>query len=103
MAVERATETVQHCKEYLLSAKDTSLHQVGNILGKGDDSIKVESVEVEIVTEKDDEQPTCSIDQAVETIERNRMAAFPFSGFPQDEGSEDDEVDSISGGQVAIE
>ena len=42
-----------------------------------------------------------SIDQAVENIERNRMASFPFAGFPADSDENEEDPSSISGGQVA--
>ena len=99
----RATETVQHCKEYIVSAKDASLQQVNSVLakaGKEGDATSV-SPPPDMTEEEVEKKDLVSIDQAVENIERNRMASFPFAGFPADSDENEEDPSSVSGGQVA--
>jgi hypothetical protein len=108
VAVGRATETVQHCKEYLVSAKDASLQQVRSVLKPKDatDAKDAAAVNQDVVPaeEKEEEEGRpCSIDQAVENIEKNTMVSFPFGGFPSEPEECEDDLISVSGGggQVA--
>jgi hypothetical protein len=97
VAVGRATDTVQQCKNYLTSAKDESLQQVGAVLPPpGNDDAAQGSADPNQLIEE--EQQLFSIDQAVENIERNRFVAGSgrFAGFPADT-EEDDFVDDVVG------
>jgi hypothetical protein len=101
VAVGRATETVQHCKEYIVSAKDASFQQVRSVL-KTKDAKDVKDASTGADNPEEEEAQPCSIDQAVETIERNTLASFPFGGFPAEPDECEDDLISVSGGgQVA--
>jgi hypothetical protein len=111
VAVGRATDTVQQCKNYLTSAKDASLQQVGAVPpppAGNDDAAPPPSADSNQLIEpekEEEEQQLFSIDQAVENIERNRFVAGSgrFAGFPPDteeDDLEDDVVGSIASRQV---
>jgi len=99
VAVGRATDTVQQCKDYLTSAKDASFQQVGAIVlpaGKADAAPTTADAEQLIEPQEEEEQQLFSIDQAVENIERNRFGgSVRFAGFPAD--AEEDDVDDVMG------
>ena len=90
MALGRATETVQQCRDYLASTKDTSIQQVGPVLAGGRAAATATAAAEQL--EEPEEQPCPSIDQAVENIERNRFGSVKFAGFPADADEEEEEL-----------
>jgi hypothetical protein len=88
---------VQQCKNYLTSAKDASLQQVGAAVPPpaGNDDAAPGSADPNQLIEE--EQQLFSIDQAVENIERNRFVAGSgrFAGFPAD--TEEDDMEDVVG------
>jgi hypothetical protein len=104
VAVGRATDTVQQCKNYLTSAKDASLQQVGAVpppAGNDDAASADPNQLIEPEKEEEEQQQLLSIDQAVENIERNRFVAGSgrFAGFPAD--TEEDDLDDEVVGSTA--
>jgi hypothetical protein len=101
VAVGRATDTVQQCKNYLTSAKDASLQQVGAAVppppAGNDDAASADSNQLIEPEKEEEEQQLLSIDQAVENIERNRFVAGSgrFTGFSAD--TEEDDMDDVMG------
>jgi hypothetical protein len=93
---------VQQCKNYLTSAKDASLQQVGAAPpppAGNDDAAPPPSADTNqlIEPQKEEEQQLLSIDQAVENIERNRFVAGSgrFAGFSAD--TEEDDLEDVMG------
>jgi hypothetical protein len=95
VAIGRATDTVQQCKNYLTSAKDASLQQVGAAVPPPAGNDDAASADPNQLIEE--EQQLFSIDQAVENIERNRFVAGSgrFAGFPAD--TEEDDLEDVMG------
>jgi hypothetical protein len=108
-AVDRAAGTVQQCKDYFTAAKDASFEQVGSILntataaaGNDGTAAQAAAATANDVEDQQEEEQLCSIEQAVDNIERNRWntagSTTPFSGFPTDMDDDDEEVVFAAGG-----